>query len=59
MNLINAILHSKYVTVAVYAGTGYLVQHGITDGHVWLSALVAAGMALVGLIHSNTAPPTP
>ena len=59
MNTINKILHNKYVEVAVYAGTGYLVQHGITDGHVWLSALTAAAMAVIVLIHRNTGPPTP
>ena len=56
MSTLEKVLHNRYFRAAVYAGVGYVVQHGITGGDVLIPALTAALMAVLGLIHHDTEP---
>ena len=54
--IIAMIIESAYTRAAVYAASGYLIAHGITGGHSWVEACLAAALAVLGLIHASTKP---
>ena len=55
-NIINRLLQNRYFRAAVYAATGYLAAHSITEVYDWKAAGLAAAMAILGLIHHDTEP---